>query len=74
MDKNLTSETMDMQNAVDNAANEWKSTGTISAMFAKDLRETKRKVSSTEFWSYVDSLGMSGFRAAVEKICSETES
>lgn len=70
----MTSETMDMQNAVDNALNEWKSTGKISAMFAKDLRETKRKVSSTEFWTYVDSFGMSGFHAAVEKICSETES
>lgn len=69
----MTKETMDMQNAVDNAANEWKGTGSISSVFAKDLLETKQKVPSTEFWSYVDSLDISGFRAAVEKRCTELE-
>ena len=58
----------DMENAIDNCANEFKHGGEITNIQANYLKETKQKVSSTEFWNYVDSLNISKFREAVEKV------
>ena len=57
----------DMENAVDNAFNDFKYINEICQI--DYLKETKPKVRSTEFWNYVQKLDKEalGFRDAIEK-------
>ena len=58
-------ERMDLELAVDNAFNFYK---TIPKMQAEVLINIHKRVPSSSFWNYVDSLGDFSFRAAVENI------
>ena len=61
-------ERMDLELAVDNAFNFYEGQKTIPKKQAEDLINIHKRVPSSSFWNYVDSLGDFSFRAAVENI------
>ena len=60
-----------MENTIENCAIEFKGSKQISKTQADNLKQSYKKVSSVEFWSYVDSLNIIGFRDEIEKILSK---
>lgn len=61
-------ERINLELAIDNAFNCYESSKTIPKLQAEDLINIHKRVSSSSFWNYVNSLGDFSFRATVEDI------
>ena len=61
---------LDMENAVDNAYNDFCYQNQITKIQADYMKETKARVTSQAFWNYVQDVGGPAFYKAVENALS----